>query len=192
MKGRELRRLRREVQMVFQDPWSSLNPRRRVGTSVEEPLVIHGLGDGPSRRHRVEELFHLVGLDPAWTVRYPRELSGGQRQRVGIARALALNPSLVVADEPVSALDVSVQSQIVALLMDLRRELKLTYLLIAHDLRIVHRVCTRVAVMHNGRIVETGPTSEVFGAPSQPYTRELLESARRGTLGAQRLMQNEK
>jgi len=171
-----LRRARREMQIMFQDPYSSLNPRMRVRHIVEEPLVIHRLGSRPARRARVEELFRLVGLDPAQLDRYPREFSGGQRQRIGLARALALNPSFVVLDEPVSALDMSVQAQVVALLMDLQRQLKLTYLFIAHDLRLVEHICTRVAVMYLGRIVEMGPSASLFGNPRHPYTKALLSA----------------
>ena len=153
-----LRLARRDMQIVFQDPYSSLNPRMRVGSIVEEPLVIHRIGSAEERRARVVELFELVGLEPGHVRRYPHEFSGGQRQRVGIARALALNPALIIADEAVSALDVSIQAQIVALLLDLRTRLKLTFLFIAHDLRLVENICSRVAVMHLGRIVEMGET----------------------------------
>jgi ABC-type oligopeptide transport system ATPase subunit len=173
---RRLRLARREMQIVFQDPYSSLNPRMRAGQIVEEPLVIHRLGTRTGRRARVGELFRLVGLDPAHLARYPHEFSGGQRQRIGLARALALNPSFVVLDEPVSALDVSVQAQVVNLLMDLQQQLKLTYLFIAHDLRLVEHVCSRVAVMYFGRIVEMGPTAAIFAAPQHAYTRALLSA----------------
>jgi ABC-type oligopeptide transport system ATPase subunit len=171
-----MRQARREMQIVFQDPYSSLNPRMRVGAIVEEPLVIHRIGSRDERRARVHELFELVGLDPAQLDRYPRQFSGGQRQRIGLARALALNPSFVIADEPVSALDVSVQAQVVNLLMELQQRLKLTYLFIAHDLRLVQHICSRVAVMYRGRIVEMGPTESLFAAPAHPYTRALLSS----------------
>ena len=171
-----LRQARRDMQIVFQDPYSSLNPRMRVGAIVEEPLIIHRQGDKRQRARRVAELFELVGLDASQSARYPHEFSGGQRQRIGVARALALNPSLVIADEPVSALDVSVQAQILNLLMDLQQRLKLTYLLIAHDLRIVRHVCNRVAVMYRGRIVELGSTEAIFNRPAHPYTRALLSA----------------
>lgn len=172
----DLRRARRDMQIVFQDPYSSLNPRMRARAIVEEPLAIHRLGTGQERRDRVAELFRLVGLDPAHLERYPREFSGGQRQRIGLARALALNPSLVVADEPVSALDVSVQAQVANLLFDLQERLHLTYLFIAHDLRLVEHVCSRVAVMYRGRILESGRTADLFRNPAHPYTRALLSA----------------
>jgi oligopeptide transport system ATP-binding protein len=172
----ELRRARRDMQIVFQDPYSSLNPRMRVADIVEEPLIIHKLGSRAERRARVKELFALVGLNPDHLARYPHEFSGGQRQRIGLARALALNPSLIVADEPVSALDVSVQAQVINLLMELQQKLGLTYLFIAHDLRLVEHICTRTAVMYLGRIVEMGETAKLFAAPQHPYTRALLSA----------------
>jgi len=172
----EMRLERRNLQIVFQDPFSSLNPRLRVRQIVEEPLVIHGIGDKASRRARVEELFGLVGLDPSHLDRFPHQFSGGQRQRIGLARALALNPSLVIADEPVSALDVSVQAQVVNLLMDLQERLKLTYLFIAHDLRLVRQICDRVAVIYRGRIVELSEAERVFSQPRHDYTRALLSA----------------
>jgi len=171
-----MRQARRDLQIVFQDPYSSLNPRMRAGDIVEEPLVIHKLGTKTERRARVEELFELVGLDAAHLSRYPHEFSGGQRQRIGIARALALHPALVVADEPVSALDVSIQAQVVRLMLDLKERLRLTYLFIAHDLRLVENICNRVAVMYLGRIVEMGETRALFAEPRHPYTRALLSA----------------
>src|SRR5688500_6453619 len=166
--GRRLREARRDMQIVFQDPYSSLNPRMRAWRIVEEPLVIHRLGDRRARRARVAELFNLVGLDPAHLERYPHQFSGGQRQRIGMARALALNPSFLVLDEPVSALDVSVQAQVVNLLMDLQERLKLTYLFIAHDLRLLQHICSRVAVMYMGKIVEMAPATSLFATPHHP------------------------
>jgi ABC-type oligopeptide transport system ATPase subunit len=171
-----MRQARRDMQIVFQDPYSSLNPRMRVGTIVEEPLVIHGLGSRTERQARTEELFDLVGLERDHLHRYPHEFSGGQRQRIGIARALALNPALVIADEAVSALDVSIQAQVVKLMIDLQQRLKLTYLFIAHDLRLVQNICNRVAVMYFGKIVELGETSLLFKQPTHPYTRALLSA----------------
>ena len=173
---RRLREARRDMQIVFQDPYSSLNPRMRAREIVEEPLIIHKLGARAERQARVAELFRLVGLNPVHLDRYPDQFSGGQRQRIGLARALALNPSFVILDEPVSALDVSVQAQVVNLLMDLQEQLHLTYLFIAHDLRLVEHVCSRVAVMFLGKIVEMGPTSALFAAPQHPYTRALLSA----------------
>ena len=171
-----MRRARRDMQIVFQDPYSSLNPRMRVSAIVVEPLIIHRIGSRAERHARVAELFELVGLDPSHLSRYPHQFSGGQRQRIGLARALALNPCFIIADEPVSALDVSVQAQVVNLLMDLQERLKLTYLFIAHDLRLVRHICSRVAVMYLGRIVEMGETESLFAAPAHPYTRALLSA----------------
>src|SRR5262245_6932384 len=171
-----MRAARRDMQIVFQDPYSSLNPRMRARQVVEEPLIIHRMGSRDERRRRVKELFDLVGLDPAHLERYPHQFSGGQRQRIGLARALALNPSFVILDEPVSALDVSVQAQVVNLLMDLQQQLKLTYLFIAHDLRLVEHICNRVAVMYLGKIVEMGPAAALFAAPQHVYTRALLSA----------------
>ena len=171
-----MREMRRHMQIVFQDPYASLNPRMRVRDIVAEPLVIHGIGTRSGRRERVAELLRLVGLDPAHEDRYPHEFSGGQRQRIGLARALALSPSFIIADEPVSALDVSIQAQVVNLLMELQAKLRLTYLFIAHDLRLVRHICSRTAVMYRGRIVEVGDTRAIFASPQHPYTRALLSA----------------
>jgi oligopeptide transport system ATP-binding protein len=172
----QLRRARRDMQIVFQDPYASLNPRMRVRAIVEEPLIIHRMGSRAERAARVVELVRLVGLDSASLDRYPHEFSGGQRQRIGVARALALNPSLVIADEPVSALDVSIQAQVVNLLMELQQKLKLAYLFIAHDLRLVEHICRRTAVMYLGRIVEMADTPMLFDNPQHPYTKALLSA----------------
>jgi ABC-type oligopeptide transport system ATPase subunit len=176
LSGEELRRVRRNAQIVFQDPYSSLDPRMTVGNIVAEPLVVHRVGTRKDRRTRVRELLDVVGFDPAYVNRYPHEFSGGQRQRIGIARALALSPRLIVCDEPVSALDVSIQAQIINLLKDLQAEFGLAYLFIAHDLAVVRSVSDRIAVMHRGRIVETGPASEVYERPKDEYTKALLTS----------------
>ena len=169
-----LKPLRQEMQMIFQDPFSSLNPRMTVGDIVAEPLVIHGLAGGVEREHRVTEMLRRVGLKPEHRERYPHAFSGGQRQRIGIARALIMRPSLVVADEAVSALDVSVQAQVLNLLQDLQEEFQLTYLFVAHNLAVVRRFCHRVAVMYAGRLVELAPTAELFASPQHPYTRALI------------------
>ena len=179
-RGARLAELRRARQLVFQDPAGSLNPRKTVGAAVADPFAIHGLlPERAARARRVAELLEQVGLEPALANRYPHELSGGMRQRVGIARAIALGPELLVADEPVSALDVSIQAQILALLRDLQRDLSLTLVLISHDLAVVRYMCRRVAVMHDGGLVEVAPAEELFRAPRADYTRELLASVPR-------------
>ena len=172
----QLRRARREMQMIFQDPYASLDPRQTVADAVREPLDIHGVGDPTERAIRVDELLERVGLDPAWGKRYPHEFSGGQRQRVGIARALATHPRFIVADEPIAALDVSIQAQIVNLLVDLRAERGLTYLFIAHDLSMVRHISDRIAVMYLGRLVELTEAERLFRTPRHPYTRALLSA----------------
>ena len=173
---RELRPFRQRVQMVFQDPYASLNPRMRVGDIVGEPITVHEGATRRAARARAEELLERVGLPPGSGRRYPHEFSGGQRQRVGIARALAVRPDLIVADEPVSALDVSIRAQLLNLLKDLQREFDLSYLFISHDLGVVRYVCDRVAVMYLGQIVEQGPCERVFGAPQHPYTKALISA----------------
>jgi oligopeptide transport system ATP-binding protein len=173
---RQLRPLRRQMQMVFQDPYASLNPRKRVGTIIGDPLKIHKLGDAKERKARVEQLLETVGLSPEHYNRFPHEFSGGQRQRIGIARALALQPKLIVADEPVSALDVSIQSQMLNLLEDLQNEFNLTYIFIAHDLGVVRHVSDRIAVMYLGKLVELSPAEELYTRPIMPYTEALLSA----------------
>ena len=172
----KLRPLRRQMQMIFQDPFSSLNPRMTISEIIGEPLLVNGIGDLPARNRRVAELLDLVQLPSAYLNRFPHAFSGAQRQRIGIARALALNPSLIVADEPVSALDVSVQAQVVNLMLDLQDRLGMAYLFVAHDLSVVKHISHRVAVMYVGRIVEVAPTEDLFTAPRQPYTEALLSA----------------
>jgi oligopeptide transport system ATP-binding protein len=176
LRARELRPLRREMQMIFQDPYASLNPRKRIGSIIGAPLQIHGLGDGKEIKARVQELLDLVGLSPEHYNRYPHEFSGGQRQRIGVARALALRPRLIVADEPVSALDVSIQSQMLNLLEDLQEEFRLTYIFIAHDLVVVRHVSDRIAVIYLGKLVELSPAAELYTRPIMPYTEALLSA----------------
>jgi oligopeptide/dipeptide ABC transporter ATP-binding protein len=174
---RALRPYRLQMQMIFQDPYSSLNPRRRVGSIIGDPFAIHGIGDGATRKREVQNLMELVGLNPEHYNRFPAAFSGGQRQRIGVARALALKPKLIVCDEPVSALDVSIQAQIVNLLNDLQRELDLTYIFIAHDLAVVRGVSDRIAVMYLGKLVEIAGAEELFERPRHPYTAALLSAA---------------
>ena len=174
--ARALKPFRKDVQVVFQDPYAALNPRMRVGEFVAEPLVVHGAGGRTEREARVADLFRTVGLNPDFMTRFPHEFSGGQRQRIGIARAIALNPRFLVADEPITALDVSIQAQIINLFQDLQQQMGLTLLFIAHDLSMVRYLCQRVAVMLRGKIVEMGPTEAVFENPLHPYTRALMSA----------------
>ncbi len=174
---RALKDMRRQIQMVFQDPYASLNPRKPVAEILEEPFLLHGLGDQRERREKVRDLMELVGLRISDMNKYPHEFSGGQRQRIGIARALALNPSLIVCDEAVSALDVSIQAQIINLLIDLQKRLKLTYIFISHDLNVVRYISDRVAVMYLGRIMELADSADIYARPAHPYTRALMASA---------------
>ena len=173
---RRLRPVRRNLQMIFQDPYSSLNPRRTVGSIIGEPFAIHRVADGRERKRRVQELMEVVGLNPEHYNRFPAAFSGGQRQRIGVARALALKPKLIVCDEPVSALDVSIQAQIINLLMDLQHDFDLTYLFIAHDLAVVEQVSHRVMVMYLGQIAEMAPSDELYARPRHPYTAALLSA----------------
>lgn len=177
IKGSELKEIRKRMQVIFQDPYSSLNPRRTIKNTIMEPLVIHGIGDKAQRNQKVYELMEEVGLRKDQATRYPHEFSGGQRQRIGIARALALNPKLIIADEPVSALDVSIRSQVLNLMKDLQEKYGLSYLFVSHDLSVVEYISDRIAVMYLGKIVEIGPKSLVYNFPGHPYTEALLSSA---------------
>jgi len=176
LKGEKLRQYRRQLQMIFQDPYSSLNPRMTVGDIIAEPLENFGLLRGRAKDQRVQELLKIVGLNPYFNNRYPHEFSGGQRQRIGIARALALRPKLIVADEPISALDVSIQAQIINLMQDLQKEFRLTYLFVAHDLSVVRHISDRVMVMYLGKIVEVADSVEIYRNPRHPYTKALLSA----------------
>jgi oligopeptide/dipeptide ABC transporter ATP-binding protein len=176
LKGNELRAIRQEMQMVFQDPYSSLDPKKRIGYSIAEPMMIHNLGSKKEREERVFELLHKVGLHHEHYYRYPHELSGGQRQRIGLARALALNPRLIICDEPVSALDVSIQSQVINLLEEIQEELQLSYIFVAHDLSVVRHIADRIGVMYLGHLVEQAPTDQLFSSPLHPYTKSLLSA----------------
>lgn len=176
LSGSSLRRIRKDIQMIFQDPFASLNPRHTVGKIIEEPMIVHGMGNRKERKQRVEELLELVGLSAYHAKRYPHQFSGGQRQRIGIARALAVRPKLIIADEPVSALDVSVQSQVLNLLLDLQKKFHLTYIFIAHDLSVVRHISDRVGVMYLGKIVELSDSEKLYDHPKHPYTRALLSA----------------
>ena len=190
LRGRRLRQFRRHIQMVFQDPYTSLNPRMRAGYAVEEPLIVHGVKSKKERREMIEEMFKRVGLHPEDMKKYPHEFSGGQRQRIAIARAIILRPDIVVADEPTSALDVSVQAQIINLFLDLKEEFDLSYVFISHDLRLVHFISNRIAVMYLGRFVETGPAEDIITEPLHPYTRALISAVPRidGKSGRKRIV----
>jgi oligopeptide transport system ATP-binding protein len=176
LKGEQLRQMRRRMQMIFQDPYASLNPRMTVGDIIGEPLVVHGLAKGADRKERVQELLRIVGLNPYFVNRYPHEFSGGQRQRIGVARALAVEPDFIVCDEPISALDVSIQAQVINLLEELQAEYNLTYMFIAHDLAVVRHISDRIAVMYLGKIVELTDRKELYENPLHPYTQALLSA----------------
>lgn len=176
MSGKEFRQIRKEMQMVFQDPYSSLNPRKRIGKTLEEPLSIHSIGNKKERTEKVMEIMNQVGLQAEHYYRHPHEFSGGQRQRIGLARALVVNPQIIIADEPVSALDVSIQSQIINLLQKLQNEMKLTYLFIAHDISVVRHISDRIGVMYLGSLIEEAPTESLFSSTLHPYTQALLSA----------------
>ena len=176
LKPRQLGKVRREMQMIFQDPYGSLNPKRRVGAIIGDPFAIHGMASGQERKRRVQEMMELVGLNPEHYNRFPAEFSGGQRQRIGVARALAVKPKLVICDEPVSALDVSIQAQVLNLLSDLQDQLNLTYIFISHDLSVVRHVSDRLMLMYLGKVVESGPSEEVYGKARHPYSNALLSA----------------
>jgi oligopeptide/dipeptide ABC transporter ATP-binding protein len=176
LKGRARKPFKKKIQMVFQDPFFSLNPRKKVMHIVGQPMEVHGVANGRAKRERVLDLLEKVGMDPAYANRYPHQFSGGQRQRIGIARALACDPELVIADEPISALDVSIQAQILNLMMDLQEEFHLTYLFVSHDLSVIKHISNRVAVMYLGFIVESAATEEIFASPNHPYTQVLFSA----------------
>ncbi|MGA8941211.1 MAG: dipeptide ABC transporter ATP-binding protein [Thermoactinomyces sp.] len=176
LSSEEMRKTRRDLQMVFQDPFASLNPRQKIAHILEEPLIVHGIGTAKERREQVQELLRVVGLNPVHGKRYPHQFSGGQRQRIGIARALSTRPKLIIADEPVSALDVSIQSQVLNLMMDLQEQFSLTYIFIAHDLSVVKHISHRVGVMYLGRMIELATRDELYSKPLHPYTQALLSA----------------
>jgi ABC-type glutathione transport system ATPase component len=177
LRGEDLRRTRKQIQMVFQDPVASLHPRMTIGQTLVEPLNIHNIGSKRERVERVEQLLEFVGLNPAWRTRYPHQFSGGQRQRVGVARALMLQPKLILCDEPVSALDVSLQAQVLNLFLDLQEQLNLTYIFVAHDLAVMKQLCDRIAIIRSGRIVELAPADRIYECPQHPYTKRLLSAS---------------
>ncbi len=187
IKGGELRKMRKNMQMIFQDPYASLDPRMTIGQILSQPFEIHGVMNSKERSVRVKELLTLVGMKPSHVGRYPHEFSGGQRQRISIARAVALNPELVIADEPVSALDVSIQAQVLNLMKDLQEKLKLTYVFISHDLSVIEHICDRIAVMYLGKIVEIAPRDELFNNPKHPYTQALISAIPRVGAGKKKM-----